>query len=89
MNRSRVAKTGLSSLDDPEVISGLRNGYRNQVYAGVLGKVVGVYMGRPFQGWHRDRLVERWGFVDRYVNKDVGVPLVVSDDDISGTLTFL
>ncbi len=80
---------GLSSLDDPEVISGLRNGYRNQVYAGVLGKVVGVYMGRPFEGWHRDRLVERWGFVDRYVNGDVGVPLVVSDDDISGTLTFV
>jgi ADP-ribosylglycohydrolase len=63
--------------------------YEKQVYAGVLGKVVGVYMGRPFEGWNKDRLEARWGKIDRYVHEDQNVPLVVSDDDISGTLTFI
>ncbi len=63
--------------------------YEEQVYAGVLGKVIGVYMGRPFEGWTKERLEERWGRVDRYVHEDREVPLVVSDDDISGTLTFI
>ncbi|MBO4526197.1 MAG: ADP-ribosylglycohydrolase family protein [Victivallales bacterium] len=63
--------------------------YEEQVFAGVLGKVIGVYAGRPFEGWWKDALEKRWGFIDRYVHKDQNVPLVVSDDDISGTLTFV
>ena len=63
--------------------------YEQQVYAAVLGKVIGVYMGRPFEGWPKERLEAKWGLIDRYVNADVGVPLVVADDDISGTFTFV
>jgi ADP-ribosylglycohydrolase len=63
--------------------------YEEQVYAGVLGKVIGVYMGRPFEGWSKKALEDKWGQVDRYVHEDRGVPLVVADDDISGTLTFI
>ena len=63
--------------------------YEEQVYAGVLGKVIGVYMGRPFEGWDKAALEEKWGLVNRYVHEDVNVPLVVSDDDISGTFTFI
>lgn len=63
--------------------------YEEQVYAGVLGKVIGVYMGRPFEGWTKDRLEKKWGRIDRYVHEDQNVPLVVADDDISGTLTFV
>ena len=63
--------------------------YEQLVYAGVLGKVIGVYMGRPFEGWGKPRLLQRWGLVDRYVASDLGLPLVVADDDISGTFTFL
>lgn len=63
--------------------------YEQQVYAAVLGKVIGVYMGSPFEGWTRDALEQRWGRVDRYVHEDLGRPLVVPDDDISGTLTFV
>ncbi len=63
--------------------------YEEQVYAGVLGKVIGVYMGRPFEGWPKSRLEEKWGFVDRYVHEEMNVPLVVPDDDITGTFTFL
>ena len=25
--------------------------YTERVYAGVLGKIIGVYLGRPFEGW--------------------------------------
>lgn len=63
--------------------------YEELVYAGVLGKVIGVYMGRPFEGWHKTKLEEKWGMVSGYVNEDVNMPLVVADDDISGTLTFI
>lgn len=63
--------------------------YEEDVYAGLLGKVVGVYMGRPFEGWNKEALEAKWGLVNRYVHEDVAQPLVVSDDDISGTLTFI
>ena len=63
--------------------------YEEQVYAGVLGKVIGVYMGRPFEGWKKDDLVANWGLVDRYVADDRGLPLVAPDDDITGTFTFI
>ncbi len=63
--------------------------YEKQVYAAVLGKTIGVYMGRPFEGWWKESIEPKWGSIDRYVNDDVGKPLVVADDDISGTFTFV
>jgi len=65
------------------------NDYAERVYAGVLGKIIGVYLGRPFEGWSCERLTERFGEIDRYVHEDLGQPLIVADDDISGTFTFL
>lgn len=67
----------------------MRQNYIQDLYAGVLGKVIGVYMGRPFEGWKKQRIEERWGQIDHYVHEDVGQPLVVQDDDITGTLTFI
>ncbi len=64
-------------------------GYRTRVYAGVLGKTIGVYMGRPFEGWSRARIEERFGTVNGFVHEELGVPLVVADDDLSGTFTFV
>jgi ADP-ribosylglycohydrolase len=61
---------------------------RNKVYAGVLGKIIGVYMGRPVEGWSYQAIIDRFGEVDRYVNRDLGIPLIVADDDISGTFGF-
>ena len=63
--------------------------YDELVYAGVLGKVIGVYMGRPFEGWRKTELCRRWGLVDHYVAHDRQLPLVVADDDITGTFTFV
>ena len=63
--------------------------YAERVYAGVLGKLIGVYLGRPFEGWTYDRITAELGEVDHYVHESRGMPLVVTDDDISGTFTFL
>ncbi len=63
--------------------------YEEQVYAAVLGKVIGVYMGRPFEGLRKKDIEARFGEIDRYVAAECGVPLVVADDDISGTFTFI
>lgn len=63
--------------------------YAERVYAGVLGKVIGVYLGRPFEGWSYQMIQERLGDVEYYVHDKLNVPLIVTDDDISGTFTFL
>src|SRR5512143_1424146 len=65
--------------------------YAERVYAGVLGKIIGVYLGRPFEGRTYERIMQELGEIDGYVNARVPgrPPLVVPDDDISGTFTFL
>jgi ADP-ribosylglycohydrolase len=63
--------------------------YVERVYAGVLGKIIGVYLGRPFEGWTYDRIMAELGEINYYVHEKRGVPLIVTDDDISGTFTFL
>src|SRR5215211_2719170 len=63
--------------------------YAERVYAGVLGKLIGVYLGRPVEGWTYDRITAVYGEVDRYIHESRGMPLVVTDDDVSGTFTFL
>lgn len=66
--------------------------YARRVYAGVLGKIIGVYLGRPFEGWPYAKLTETFGEVAYYVNQhpvfQKKPPLIVTDDDISGTFTF-
>jgi len=64
-------------------------GYLERVYAGVLGKIIGVYVGRPFEGWTHERIVSSLGEITYYVHEQLGKPLIVPDDDISGTFTFL
>src|SRR5919108_847799 len=68
--------------------------YAERVYAGVLGKIIGVYLGRPFEGWTHEQIMATLGEIKYYVNERHDVPLhnhqlVVTDDDISGTFTFL
>jgi ADP-ribosylglycohydrolase len=65
------------------------NDYLERVYAGVLGKIIGVYLGRPFEGWAHQRIETELGEIWNYVHERFGVPLVAADDDISGTFTFL
>jgi ADP-ribosylglycohydrolase len=63
--------------------------YLERVYAGVLGKLIGVYLGRPFEGWTHARIMEKLGPIDYYVHERLGQQLVVTDDDVAGTFTFL
>ena len=63
--------------------------YAERVYAGVLGKIIGVYLGRPFEGWEFARIERELGEITDYVHERLGVPLIVTDDDISGTFTFI
>jgi ADP-ribosylglycohydrolase len=63
--------------------------YLERVYAGVLGKLIGVYLGRPFEGWTYQRIMQELGTIEYYVHDRLGVPLVVTDDDVSGTFTFI
>lgn len=62
--------------------------YEERVYAGVLGKLIGVYLGRPIEGWWYDRIMKELGEVNYYLHDRLGKPLIVTDDDISGTFTF-
>ena len=68
--------------------------YAERVYAGILGKIIGVYLGRPFEGWTYEQIMGKLGEIKYYVNDrhDLHLrnhQLVVTDDDISGTFTFL
>ena len=63
--------------------------YAERVYAGVLGKMIGVYLGRPFEGWTYERITRELGEITGYVHERLGKPLVVADDDLSGTFGFV
>ncbi len=63
--------------------------YKKSVYSGVLGKIIGVYFGRPVEGWTREQIRERFGLVNRYVNEELDMPLHLPDDDLSGTFAFI
>ncbi|MBN1535468.1 MAG: ADP-ribosylglycohydrolase family protein [Anaerolineales bacterium] len=63
--------------------------YTERVYAGILGKIIGVYLGRPFENWLYEKIMAELGEVNYYVHNKFNVPLVVPDDDIAGTFTFL
>ncbi len=63
--------------------------FEERVYAGILGKIIGVYLGRPFEGWSYDRIISELGEINYYVHEQLDKPLIVTDDDISGTFTFI
>ena len=63
--------------------------YIERVYAGTLGKIIGVYLGRPFEQWSHKRIEKELGEIHYYVHQKLNCPLVVSDDDITGTFTLL
>ena len=71
-----------SRLLSPEVIF-------ERIYAGVLGKMIGVYLGRPVEGWSHERVTETFGNLDRYQHAHRNWPLIIPDDDLTGTFTFV
>ena len=67
----------------------MENQFEEKIYAGVLGKIIGVYFGRPVEGWSYEKIMENFGEIDFYVNESLKVPIIVPDDDISGTFAFV
>lgn len=67
--------------------------YLTRVYAGVLGKLIGVYLGRPFESWPHAAITAEFGTIRHYVHTHfpgfAQRPPVVTDDDVSGTFTFI
>jgi ADP-ribosylglycohydrolase len=63
--------------------------YSERAYAAVLGKLIGVYLGRPFEGWTHQRIMRELGPIEDYVHERLNCPLVVTDDDVAGTFTFI
>jgi ADP-ribosylglycohydrolase len=57
-----------------------------RTYAGVLGKMAGVYLGRPVEGWSAERIRAEHGDVTGFLP---GTAIPVSDDDLSGAFTFV
>lgn len=70
-------------------MSSVPQDYLERVYAGVLGKLIGVYLGRPFENWTYKEIQSKLGDINYYVHDKLGVPLVVIDDDVSGTFAFV
>jgi len=50
---------------------------------------VGVYLGRPVRGWTYQKIMKELGPIDYYVHERLNLPLVVTDDDVAGTFTFI
>ena len=67
---------------------GLSKKYKDKIYAGVLGKMIGVYLGRPVEGWPYQSIIDRFGEIPYYVHEELKLPLIVADDDLSGTFAF-
>ncbi len=61
---------------------------QERIYAGVLGKMTGVYLGRPVEGWTYEAISSRFGEIAYYVHEELNLPLIVTDDDLSGTFGF-
>ncbi|GAA2100360.1 ADP-ribosylglycohydrolase family protein [Microlunatus panaciterrae] len=80
-----TSSRSVTLLDQPS----LPDDYLTRVYAGVLGKIIGVYLGRPFEGWTHQRIIAELGEITDYVHDRLGQPLIVTDDDITGTFTFI
>ena len=57
-----------------------------RTYAGVLGKMAGVFLGRPVEGWSAERIARVHGSVEGLLARP---PEVIADDDLSGAFTFV
>ncbi|HEX6971487.1 MAG TPA: ADP-ribosylglycohydrolase family protein, partial [Limnochordia bacterium] len=62
-----------------------RDDWDDKIYAGWLGKVIGVYLGQPVEQWPMDRIAREHGEIRYYVRI---AKTVLTDDDTSGAMIF-
>ena len=61
--------------------------YIERVYAGWIGKVIGVRFGAPIEGWSSEDIRKKYGVLETYI--DDGAKLFAADDDTNGPLAML
>ena len=49
--------------------------YSERAYAAVLGKLIGVYLGRPFEGWTYQRIMRELGPIDGLCARAAELPV--------------
>ena len=67
-------------------MSRIPHDYMDKVYAGWLGKIIGVRLGAPVEGWSYEQLKKVYGEIDGYL---VHYKDFAADDDSNGPMFFL
>ena len=44
----------------------MKREYIEKIYAGLLGKIIGIRMGAPVEGWSREQIQNIYGELDGY-----------------------
>ena len=60
--------------------------YPARVYAGWLGKIIGIRLGAPIEGWSYEMIKKAFGELDGY---PVSYKNFAADDDSNGPLFFI
>ncbi|MDR0669884.1 MAG: ADP-ribosylglycohydrolase family protein [Treponema sp.] len=64
----------------------MKNEYVERIYSGLLGKIIGIRLGAPIEGWTYDKIKNVYGELDYY---PVDYRDFAADDDSNGPLFFL
>ena len=63
-----------------------RNEYLNKVYSSWLGKLIGIRLGSPVEGWSHEQIMEKYPDEEGYL---VDYDVYAADDDSNGPLFFV
>lgn len=64
----------------------MKETYIKKIYAGWLGKIIGIRMGAPVEGWTYEKIQKVYGELDGY---PVEYSRFAADDDSNGPMFFL
>ena len=64
----------------------IQHNYIEKTYAGWLGKIIGIRLGSPIEGWTYDQISKIYGDIDGYL---VDYQDYAADDDSNGPLFFV
>jgi ADP-ribosylglycohydrolase len=64
----------------------IKSDYMERTYAGWLGKIIGIRLGSPIEGWSHDQIKKIYGEINNYL---VDYKDYAADDDSNGPLFFV
>jgi len=83
---SRPLLKHIIRLQGENKMTRISDNYMEKVYAGWLGKLIGVRHGAPIEGWMYDKIEKVYGEIDGYL---VDYKDFAADDDSNGPMFFL